>query len=199
MNCHASANNLVRISSSTLTNTETSTGGCTKKLPREETIQAHTQPVLFLTPRLNRQKTAKSYGMTKRAINCQIYRNASMRPPEPINGTELQNTEWSLKFSKHQWKSTRQPTTKNPNHGGQHYNNYNNSYNNGKNNPQGSKNNSYKGKSTNGHKVQCKLCFGPREIFHIHKLLEENASNSEWYAETKVAKSTAKFNKNRNR
>ena len=86
-----------------------------------------------------------------------------------------------------------------PNCGGQCYNNnnYNNSYNNGKNNPQGSRNNSYKGKSTNGPKVQCKFCFGPREIFQIHKLLEENASNSEQYAEVKAVKSMAKFIKNR--
>ena len=76
-------------------------------------------------------------------------------------------------------------------------NNYNNSYNNGKNNPQGSRNNSYKGKLTNDPKVQCKFCFGPREIFQIHKLLEENASNSEWYAETKAVRSTADFIKNR--
>ena len=46
--------------------------------------------------------------------------------------------------------------------------------------------NSYKGKPTNGPKVQCKFCFGPREIFQIHKLLEEIASNSEWYAEVKA-------------
>ena len=52
--------------------------------------------------------------MTKRAASCQIYRNALMRPPEPTNTTELQNTEESLKFLKHQWKSMRQPTTKNP-------------------------------------------------------------------------------------
>ena len=74
---------------------------------------------------------------------------------------------------------------------------YNNSYNNSKNNLQGSKNNSYKGKSTNGPKVQCKFCFRPREIFQIHKLLEENNSNSEWYAEAKAAKSTTEFIKNR--
>ena len=37
-----------------------------------------------------------------------------MRLPEPTNNTELQNTEGSLKFLKHQWKSMRQPTTKNP-------------------------------------------------------------------------------------
>ena len=74
---------------------------------------------------------------------------------------------------------------------------YNNSYNNSKNNPQGSKNNSYKGKPTNGPKVQCKFCFGLREIFQIRKLLEENASNSEQYAEVKVVKSTTEFVKNR--
>ena len=37
-----------------------------------------------------------------------------MRPSDPTNGTELQNTEESLKTLKHQWKSMRQPTTKNP-------------------------------------------------------------------------------------
>ena len=42
-----------------------------------------------------------------------------------------------------------------------------------------------------------KFCFGPREIFQIHKLLEENVSNSEWYAEVKAAKSTAEFINNR--
>ena len=74
---------------------------------------------------------------------------------------------------------------------------YNNSYNNGKTNPQGSKNNSYKGKPTNGPKVQCKFCFGPRDIFQICKLLEENTSNSERYAEVKVVKTTTEFIKNR--
>ena len=91
-----------------------------------------------------------------------------------------------------------------PNHGGQCYNkhnnynnSHNNSYNNGKKNPKGAKNKSYKGKSTNGPKVQCKFCFGPREIFQICKLLEENASNSEQYTEVKAVKLTAKFVKNR--
>ena len=79
--------------------------------------------------------------------------------------------------------------------GGQCYNNYNNN----QNHSQGSKNNSYKGKSTqsNGPKVQCKFCFGPREIFQIWKLLEEHANNPEQYAEAKVAKTTAEFIKNR--
>ena len=123
--------------------------------------------------------------MTKRAASCQIYRNTLMKPPEPINGYRVTEHRRELEVSKHQWKSMRQPTTKNPNCGGQCYNNnnynnnYKNSYNNGKNNPQGPKNNSYKGKSTNGPKVQCKFCFGPRKIFHICKLLEQNASNSE--------------------
>ena len=64
-----------------------------------------------------------------------------------------------------------------PNHGGQCSNNYNN-----RNNSQSFKNsNSYSGKTTynNGPKVKCKFCFGPREIFLIHKLLEENANNPE--------------------
>ena len=78
--------------------------------------------------------------------------------------------------------------------GGQCYNNYNNN----QNHSQGSKNNSYKGKSThsNGPKVQCKFCFGPREIFQIQNLLE-HADNPEWYAEAKAVKTTAKFIKNR--
>ena len=80
------------------------------------------------------------------------------------------------------------------NHGGQCYNNYNN-----QNNPQGTKNNSYKGKTThnNGPKVQCKFCFGPKEIFQIHKLLEEHANNPDQYTEAKVVKNTTKFVKNR--
>ena len=62
------------------------------------------------------------------------------------------------------------------NHGGQCYKNYNN-----ENNPQGTESNNYKGKTThnNGPKVQCKFCFGPKEIFQICKLLEEHA-NKPW-------------------
>ena len=50
------------------------------------------------------------------------------------------------------------------NQNGQHYNYYNN-----QNNTQGTIGMSYKGKSTynSGPKVQCKFCFGPREIFQI--------------------------------
>ena len=67
------------------------------------------------------------------------------------------------------------------------------------NNNQGSKNNSYKGKTShsNGSKVQCKFCFGPREIYQIQKLLEEHANNHDWYMEVKVVKSTTEFVKNR--
>ena len=45
--------------------------------------------------------------------------------------------------------------------------------------------------------MQCKFCFRPREIFQIHKLVEENASDSEWYAEVKAVKSITEFIKNR--
>ena len=64
---------------------------------------------------------------------------------------------------------------------------------------QGSKNNSYKGKTThnNGPKVQCKFCFGPREIFQIWKLLEEHANNPDQYMDAKAVKSYAEFIKNR--
>ena len=77
---------------------------------------------------------------------------------------------------------------------GQCYNNYNNW-----NNAQGSKRNSYKGKSTynNGPKVQCKFCFGPREIFQIWKLLDEYADNPDQYMKAKMANSTTEFIKNR--
>ena len=77
--------------------------------------------------------------------------------------------------------------------GRQCYNNYNNC-----NNNQGPKNNSYKERTShNGPKVQCKFCFGPREIYLIQKLLEEHTNNPNRYVEAKAVKSTAKFIKNR--
>ena len=80
------------------------------------------------------------------------------------------------------------------NQNGQCYNNYNN-----QNNNQGTINNSYKGKSThnNGPKVQCKFCFGPRDIFQIWKLLDQHAENPNCYTKAKTVNSTARFIKNR--
>ena len=59
--------------------------------------------------------------------------------------------------------------------------------------------NSYKVKSTynNGPKVQCKFCFGPREIFQIRKLLDQHADNPDHYTKVKKANSTTEFVKNR--
>ena len=71
-----------------------------------------------------------------------------------------------------------------PNGGGQCSNNYNNN----RSNSQGFKSyNSFNGKTAynNSPKVQCKFCFGPREIFKICKLLEENANNPKQSAEVK--------------
>ena len=126
-----------------------------------------------------------------------------MRLPEPTNGTELQNTEESLKFLKHQWKSMRQPTTKSPTVVDSTTTTTTitttatTTMTMANTTPRALKTTAIKGKPTNGPKVQCKFYFGPREIFQIHKLLEENASNSEQYAEAKVVKSTTEFVKNR--
>ena len=83
-------------------------------------------------------------------------------------------------------------------HNNSNYNTYNNYSN--QNNSQGFQNNSYKGKQShkNGPKVQCKFCFGPREIFQIRKLLDEHADNPDCYKELKSVKSTTEFIKNRN-
>ena len=122
-----------------------------------------------------------------------------MRPPEPTNGTELQNTEESLKFLKHQWKSMRQPTTKNPTMGDSATTTTTTTTATtmAKTTPRALKTTATKENQPMAPQVQCKFCFRPRGIFQIHKLLEENTSNSEWYAEVKVAKSTTEFIKNR--
>ena len=100
---------------------------------------------------------------------------------------ELEVFETSMEIN----ETTHHPKS---NQNGQCYNNYNN-----QNNNQGTINNSYKGKSTynNGPKVQCKFCFGPREIFQIWKLLDQHADNPNHYRKVKTANSTAKFIKNR--
>ena len=86
---------------------------CTKKLPQEETYKfTLSQFCSSLQDPIGRKLFCEKLWDDKEG--CQIYRNALMKLPEPTNSTELQNTEESLKFSKHQWKSMRQPTTKNP-------------------------------------------------------------------------------------
>ena len=141
--------------------------------------------------------------MTKRAISCQTYRNALMRLPEPTNGTELQNTEGSLKFLKHQWKSMRQPTTKNPT-----------VVDNAttititttatttattmaKTTPRAVKTTATKENQPMAPRYSASSVLDQGKSSKSIQLLEENASNSEWYAEAKAAKSTAEFIKNR--
>ena len=176
---------------------------CTKKLPRKETYKLTlSQFFSSLQDPIGRKLCKKLWDDKegRKLSNLQKCFNKATRAYKQYrvmeHRRELEVFETSVEVNETTYHQK-------PNHGGQCYNNnnynnsYNNSYNNGKNNPQGSKNNSYKGKPTNGPKVQCKFCFGPREIFQIHKLLGKNASNSEWYAEAKVAKSTAEFIKNR--
>ena len=168
---------------------------CTKKLPQEETYKLIlSQFCSSLQDPIGRKLCEKLWDEKEnhKLLNLQKCFDEAIRFCKWYRVTEhrreLEVFEASVEVNETTYHQK-------PNCGGQCNNN--NNYNNNRSNSQGSKNNSYKGKSTNGPKVQCKFCFGPREIFLIHKLLEEHTNNPERYAEAKAAKSTAEFVKNR--
>ena len=152
---------------------------CVKKLPWEETYKLTPQPVLLLTSRLHRQKTLqKNCGTTRRVcklVNLQKCFNEAAWAYKCIQGGQKHRRDlgdpWV--YSGNQWDflptenqsmvNNRQRQLQNANKGNmQGFKNNNNfnankAYNNG---PQRSSANS---------------CFGPREIYKIHQLLDENA------------------------
>ena len=148
-------------------------------------LQTHPQPVLILTPRPHRQvalsEAVKSHKLSnlQKCFDEATWAYKQYRLTEHRRGLEVLEASVEINETSHQHK---------PNRGGQCSNNYNNY----RSNSQGFKNNkSFNGKTAYnyGPKVQFKFCSGPREIFKIYKLLEENANNPEQYAEMKLANS----------
>ena len=137
---------------------------CTKKLPHQETYKLTlSQFCSSLQDPIGRKLCEKLWDdkESRKLSNLQKCFNEVTRAYKWYRVTEHRRELEVFETSKEVNEMTYQHK---PNHGGQCFNNYNNC-----NNSQGSKNNSYKGETShnNGPKVQCKFCFGPREIFQI--------------------------------
>ena len=158
-------------------------------------LQTHPQPVLLLTSRLHRQKTLQKtvgqqgesqIGEPAEMLQWSCMSIQAYRVTEHRRDLEILESTVEINETSYQQKSI---------HGEHRQRNYKTN----KGNMQGFKNNNNFNANkayNNGPEVQCKFCFGPREIYKIHQLLDENANNPECYTEAKSAKSTAEFVKN---
>ena len=166
---------------------------CTKKLPWEETYKLTLSQFCSSLKDLIGRKLCEKLWDDKESCKLMNLQKCFNKATQAYKQYRVTEHRRELEVFKTTMEVNETSYHHNSNHGGQRFNNYNSH-----NNSQGSKHNSYKGKTThnNGPKIQCKFCFGPREIFLIHKLLEEHANKPKQYTQEKAAKSTAKLVKN---